>query len=118
MRRDGHDCDGLFPALHDRFERIGETGDDVESQGGLTIVGSKPTGDITDPDSRERADDTATETLKNTFVRRKVSHRIYAPVTDDDIRLTSQDRGNQPKDVFTWVLAIGIGMDDDVCAQP
>jgi len=45
-------------------------------------------------------------------------HRIHTPVTDDDIRLTTQDGSDELWDIVTRILAVSVGIDNDIGPQP
>jgi hypothetical protein len=113
---DRHVVDGdlELARLDDRLERVGELGDDVNLERGLTVVGPEPGGRVGNAGRRGVAHHPRTESLEQLLARGEVVDRLDLPVADDHVGLAAQDRPDQLGDVGTLVLVVGVGVDDHV----
>ena len=104
----------LAASLDEHVGGVAEIGRDEDALGGLAADRAKPADGIGNVGLREGAHHCATEALEHPFERPEMRVVAHAAVADHDIGIARNHRRDQLGDVRAFILAVGIGVDDDV----
>ena len=102
------------PGLDRRFDRIRVPVDDNQIERGLPAVGAEAGSRVERSSSARKLDDTRAQPLELALHPGELGVLVRAPVPDDDVRVSGEDRSDQVRDRGRVVLVIRVGVDDDV----
>ena len=103
--------------LDDRLERVGELRHGLHLQRGLAVVGAEARGRVGDLGLGRVSHDPGPQPLQQLLWAREVLDRVDLAIADDHVRVASEDRADELRDVRALVLVVGVGVDDHVRAE-